>query len=51
VNKKGSQRFHTEMFNLKKVNKAEGKEKYYVKVSNRFADLEDLDAEVEINSA
>jgi hypothetical protein len=29
----------------------EGKEKYRVEVSNRFAALEDLDAEVEINSA
>jgi hypothetical protein len=30
---------------------AEGKEQYRVEVSNRFAALEDLDAEVEINSA
>jgi hypothetical protein len=28
----------------------EGKEKYDTEVSNRFAALEDLDAEVEINS-
>jgi hypothetical protein len=28
----------------------EGKEKYRVEVSNRFAALEDLDAEVEINA-
>jgi hypothetical protein len=28
----------------------EGKEKYRVDVSNRFAALEDLDAEVEINT-
>jgi hypothetical protein len=27
----------------------EGKENYYVEVSNRFAALDDLDAEVEIN--
>jgi hypothetical protein len=39
-----------EWFNLKKFNKVGGKEKYRV-VSNRFATLEDLDAEVEINSA
>jgi hypothetical protein len=38
-------------FNLKKLNKVEAKEKYCVMVSNRFAALEDLDAEVEINSA
>jgi hypothetical protein len=44
-------RFHMERFNLKGLNKAEGKEQYCVEVSNRFAALEDLDAEVEINSA
>jgi hypothetical protein len=37
-------------FNLKKLNEVEGKEKYHVEVSNRFATLEDLDAEVEINT-
>jgi hypothetical protein len=40
-----------ERFNLKKLNEVEGKEQYRVMVSNRFAVLEDLDAEVEINSA
>jgi hypothetical protein len=39
-----------ERFNFKKLNKLEGKEKYRVEVSNRFAALEDLDAEVEINT-
>jgi hypothetical protein len=39
-----------EKFNLKKLNAAEGKEKYHVEVSNRLAALEDLDAEVEINT-
>jgi hypothetical protein len=39
-----------ESFSLKKLNKVEGKEKYYVEVSNRFAALEDLDTEVEINT-
>jgi hypothetical protein len=36
-------------FNLKKLNEVEGKEKYHVEVSNRFAALEDLDAEFEID--
>jgi hypothetical protein len=49
VNKQRSHRFHIEMFNLKKLGKA--KEKYCVEISNRFTALEDLDAEVEINSA
>jgi hypothetical protein len=40
-----------ERFNLKKLNEVQGKAQYRVEVSNRFAALEDLDAEVEINSA
>jgi hypothetical protein len=40
-----------ERFNLKKINVVEGKEQYNVDISNRFASLEDLDTEVEINSA
>jgi hypothetical protein len=39
-----------ERFNLKKLNDVEGKEQFRVEVSNRFAALEDLDIEVEINS-
>jgi hypothetical protein len=51
VNKQRSQRFCMERFNLKKLNEVGGKEQFRVEVSNRFAALEDLDAEVEINSA
>jgi hypothetical protein len=51
VNKQRSQRFNMERFNLKKLNDVEGKEQFSVKVSNRFAALEDLDTEMEINSA
>jgi hypothetical protein len=51
VNEQRSHRFRIERFTLKQVNKVDGKEKYRVEVSNRFAALEDLDAEVEINSA
>jgi hypothetical protein len=51
VNKQKTQRFNMERFNLKKLNDVEGKEKFRVEVSNRFAALEDLDTEVEINSA
>jgi hypothetical protein len=40
-----------ERLNLKNLNEVEGKEQYRVQVSNRFAALEDLEAEVEINSA
>jgi hypothetical protein len=51
VNKQRSHRFHMERFNLKKLNKVEGKEQFCVEVSNRFTAFEDLDAEVEINTA
>jgi hypothetical protein len=51
VNKQRSQRFNMERLNLKKLNDAEGKEQFCVEVANRFAALENLDAEVEINSA
>jgi hypothetical protein len=51
ANKQTSQRFDMERFNLKKLNEVEGKERYRVEVSNRFAAFEDLDAEVKINSA
>jgi hypothetical protein len=40
-----------ERFNLKKLNNVESKEQFRVEVSNRFAALEDLDTEMEINSA
>jgi hypothetical protein len=50
VNKQRSHKFHMERFNLKKLNEVEDKEKYRVEVSNRIAALEDLDAEVEINT-
>jgi hypothetical protein len=50
VNKQGLHKFHMERFNLKKLNEVQDKEKYHVEVSDRFAVLEDLDAEVEINT-
>jgi hypothetical protein len=51
MKKQTSHRFHMERFNLNKLNDVEGKEQFRVEVSNRFAALEDLEAEVEINSA
>jgi hypothetical protein len=51
VNKQRSQRYYMERFNLKKLNEVEIEKKYRNEVSNRFAALEDLDTEVEINSA
>jgi hypothetical protein len=45
----GSHIFHKKKFNLRNLNGIEGKEKYFVDVSTRFAAMENLDAEVEIN--
>jgi hypothetical protein len=38
-----------ERFSLNKLNEVEGKEQYRVEISNRFAALVNLDAEVDIN--
>jgi hypothetical protein len=40
-----------ERFSLNKLNDVEGREQYPVKFSNRFAALQNLDAEVIINRA
>jgi hypothetical protein len=40
-----------ERFLLKKLNKVEGKEQYHVEISNRFATLENLDTELDVNKA
>jgi hypothetical protein len=50
VNKQRSHTFHIERFNLKKLNEVEGREQFRSEVSNSFADLEDLDAEVEVGN-
>jgi hypothetical protein len=51
VKKQRSLTFNVERFNLKKLNKVEGKEQYPVEATNRFAASEDFDAEVDINIA
>jgi hypothetical protein len=50
VNKQRSHIFHMERFNSNKLNEVESKVNYRVDVSNRFAALKDLDAEVEIKT-
>jgi hypothetical protein len=40
-----------ERFNLKKLDEVEGKERHRVGISNRFAALENLDDDVDINRA
>jgi hypothetical protein len=49
VNKQGSHKFHMKRFSLKKLNSVEGKDNYHFEI-DRFAALEDLEAEVEINT-
>jgi hypothetical protein len=51
VNKQTMHRLLMKRFNFKKLNEVEGKKQYRAEVSNRFAPLEDLVAEVEINIA
>jgi hypothetical protein len=48
VNKQRLHRFNMERFNLKKLNQVEGKGQFCLEVSNRFAAMEDVDAEMQI---
>jgi hypothetical protein len=41
----------SQRFLIEKLNEVEGKETFYVEVINRFAVLEDLDAEMKFNGA
>jgi hypothetical protein len=43
-------RFHVERINHKKLNEVEDNEQYLAEISNRFAALVNLDAEVDINT-
>jgi hypothetical protein len=38
-------------YNLKKLKEVQGKEQYHVEILNRFTFLENLDADVDINTA
>jgi len=51
VNKKGTQKFDLEKLNLRKLNKLEVTKKYHIKISNRFAALENLSYGEDINRA
>jgi hypothetical protein len=51
VSKKTTHTVHMERFNLKKLNEVEGQEQYHVDISNRFAALENLDTELDVNKA
>jgi hypothetical protein len=51
VSKQITQTFDMERFNFKKLDEVEGKEQYRVEISDRFAVLENLDDDVDINRA
>ena len=49
VNKKAAQKFEGERFNLRKLNELEVKKKYQIELTNRFAALENLDVDEDVN--
>jgi hypothetical protein len=51
LSKTAKQNFDLEIFDLKRLDDVEVKEKYQVEISNRFAALESLDDSFDINNA
>jgi hypothetical protein len=51
VSKQTTHKFQMERFGLKKLDEVEGKEQYRVEISNKFAALENLDDDGNINIA
>jgi hypothetical protein len=51
VSKQTTHGVHIEKFSLRELNEVESKEEYRVEILNRFAALENLDVEVDINRA
>jgi hypothetical protein len=51
VSKRATRKFDMERFNLKKLNEVESEEQYQVKIPDRFAALENLYDDVDINRA
>ena len=49
VRKQVAQKFEGERFNLRKLKELEVKEKYQIEITNRFAALENLNAEENVN--
>jgi len=49
VNKEAAQRFGGERFNLRKLNELEVRKQYRIEISNRFAALENLGDDKDIN--
>jgi hypothetical protein len=51
VSKQAAQTFDAERFNLKKLSELEVRKQYRIKISNRFAPLENLNVSKDINRA
>jgi hypothetical protein len=51
VSKQTTHSVQMDRYNLKELSDAEGKKRYCVEISNRFASLENLDTEGDVNKA
>ena len=51
VSKQAAQKFDVERFNRRKLHELEAMKQYYIKISNRFATLENLNDGKDINRA
>jgi hypothetical protein len=51
VSEQAAQKFDTERFNLKKLSELEVRKQYQIKISERFAALENLNVSEDINRA
>jgi hypothetical protein len=51
VSKRVAHKFDKQRFDLRKLNEAEVKEQYQVKITNRFAALENFDDNIDMNRA
>ena len=49
VRKQAAQKFEGEWFNLRKLKKLEVKENYQIEITNRFAALENLNVDEDVN--
>jgi hypothetical protein len=51
VSKQAAKKFHVERFNLRKLNELQVRNQYQIKISNRYAALENLNDSKDINRA
>jgi len=49
VGKQAAQRFHRQRFNLRKLNEPEVREQYQIEIANRFAALENLNDDEDVD--